>query len=77
VIDKQVIQAADVKEFFAGKANTEISRQLRKLIEKKMLIPENAGSRKYVIRFDNNYLLRGIIKQLGEKGFLPIKDEVI
>ena len=77
VVQKQVIQAADVKEFFVDKANTEISRRLKKLIEKKMLSPENKGSRKYVIRFDNNYLLRAIIKQLGEKGFLPVKDEII
>jgi Fic family protein len=76
VIDKQVIQAADVKEFFAGKVDAEVSRQIRKLIDKKMLAPEKEGTRKYVIRFDNSYLLRGVIKSLGEKGFLPIRDEV-
>ncbi len=32
------------------------------------------GTRKYVLRFDNNYLLRGVIKTLGEKGFLPVKE---
>jgi hypothetical protein len=74
VTDKQVIQASDLNDLFSGKANSEISRQIRKLIEKKMLIPEGEGKRKYVIRFDNNYLLRGVIKSLGEKGFLPIKD---
>jgi hypothetical protein len=41
---------------------------------RKMLQPEKEGSRKSAIRFDNNYLLRGIIKSLDEKGFLPIKD---
>ncbi len=76
VVEKQVIQAADVKEFFKGKADAEVSRQIRKLIDKKMLIPENERARKYVIRFDNNFLLRGIIHALGEKGFLPVKDEV-
>lgn len=76
VIDKQVIQALDVKEFFVGKVDAEVSRQIRKLIDKKMLTPEKDGTRKYVIRFDNNYLLRGIIKLLGEKGFLPVRDEV-
>lgn len=75
-IDRQVIQAADVKEFFAGKADAEVSRQIRKLIDKKMLVPENEGTRKYILRFDNNYLLRSIIKSLGEKGFLPVRDEV-
>jgi len=75
VIDKQIIQAADVKEFFVGKVDAEVSRQIRKLIDKKMLVPESEGTRKYVIRFDNNYLLRGVIKSLGEKGFLPVRDE--
>jgi Fic family protein len=73
-VDKQVIQANAVKEFFEGKANAEVSRQIRKLINKKMLIPESERSRKYIIRFDNNYLLRGIIYSLGEKGFLPLKE---
>lgn len=76
VVDKQVIQASDVKEFFIGKVDAEVSRQIRKLIDKKMLVPENEGARKYVIRFDNSYLLRGIIKSLDEKGFLPVRDEV-
>lgn len=76
VIDKQVIQASNVKEFFVGKVDAEVSRQIRKLIDKKMLAPEKEGTRKYVIRFDNSYLLRGVIKSLGEKGFLPVRDEV-
>lgn len=75
VIEKQVMQASDLKDIFKGKAESEISRQIRKLIEKKMLIPENKGKRKYIIRFDNNYLLRAIIKMLDEKGFLPILKE--
>lgn len=76
VIKNQVIQAGDLKELFAGKLNSEVSRQIKKLIDKKMLVPESKGARKYVLRFDNNYLLRGVIKSLGEKGFLPIKDTV-
>ncbi len=75
-IEMQVIQAADVKEFFSGKADAEVSRQIRKLIDKKMLVPEKEGTRKYVLRFDNSYLLRSVIKLLGEKGFLPVRDEV-
>ena len=75
-VEMQVIQAADVKEFFAGKADAEVSRQIRKLIDKKMLAPEKEGTRKYVLRFDNSYLLRSVMKSLGEKGFLPVRDEV-
>ena len=75
VIDIQVVQAGDLKEFFAGKHSAEVSRQIKKLIDKKMLVPEKEGARKYILRFDNNYLLRGLIKALGEKGFLPVRDE--
>lgn len=74
VTEKQLIQAADIKTFFPGKPNSEVSRQIRKLIDKKMLVPEADGTRKYVLRFDNNYLLRGVIKALGEKGFLPVRE---
>lgn len=75
VIDNQVVQAGDLKEFFVGKLDPEVSRQIKKLINKKMIVPENEGKRKYILRFDNNYLLRGVIKSLGEKGFLPVRDE--
>jgi len=73
-VELGVMQAADIGEFFRDKSAPEISRQIARLKKRKMLQPEKEGSRKYVIRFDNNYLLRGIIKSLDEKGFLPIKD---
>jgi hypothetical protein len=73
--DLQVISAADVKSIFPGKVDSEVSRQIRKLIEQKMLIQEKEGGRKYVLRFDNSYLLRSIIQLLGNKGFLPVLDE--
>ena len=73
-IEKQVIQNSDLEKFFKDKAKSEISRQIKKLIEKKMLIPERESARKYVLRFDNNYLLRGVIKMLDEKRFLPLRD---
>lgn len=75
VIEKQKIQASDLKDIYKGKVSSEISRQIRRLIDKKMLIPIKEGKRTYVLRFDNNYLLRGVINSLGEKGFLPIRDE--
>lgn len=76
VVDQQVIQASDVKVHFEGKSDAQVSRELKKMIDNKMLIPEKDGSRKYVLRFDNNYLLRSIIKSLGDMGFLPVRDEL-
>ncbi len=75
-VEKQVIQASGLKDIFPGKKASEISRNIGRLKNKKMLMPLEEGTRKYIIRFDNNFLLRGIIKLLGDKGFLPIKDEV-
>ncbi len=75
VVEKQKIQASDLKDIFKGKVPAEISRQIRKLIDKKMLVPIREGKRTYVLRFDNNYLLRGVINSLGDKGFLPVRDE--
>lgn len=73
-LEKQIIQAADLKELYSGKQNSAISRQISRLIDKKMITPISENTRKYIIHFDNNYLLRGIIKMLGDNGFLPIKD---
>ena len=74
-VDLQVISASHVKNIFPGKADSEVSRQIRKLIEQKMLIQEKEGGRKYVLRFANSYLLRSISQLLGDKGFLPAWDE--
>jgi len=73
-IKKQVFMSSDIESIFPGKAHTERSRVLRRLRDRKMIVPEQSGSRKYVIRFDNNYLLRSIIETLGKNGFLPLLD---
>ncbi len=76
VVEKQeqVIQAKDIKDLFSGKDDTMISKQIKKLTEKKMLRPEEPGKRKYVLSFDNSYLLRIVIKILAVKKFLPIHE---
>ncbi len=73
-VERQVIQASDVQDILPDKSPSEISRHIRKLLDNQMLQPEKENARKYVIRFDNNFLLRGIIHALDKKGFLPIKD---
>lgn len=70
----QIIQAKDVSDIFKNKTASEVSRNIRGLLDKKMLVPEKANSRKYVISFKENFLLRSILKVLGEKNFLPLKD---
>ncbi|NPV11793.1 MAG: Fic family protein [Ignavibacteria bacterium] len=69
---KQVIQAGDLKSLFPNKLPAEISRIIRRLREKRMLQPENRNTRKYILKFENNFLLRGIIEMLDKENFLPI-----
>lgn len=71
---EQLIQAADVRELIPGKLPQEISRVIRNLIVKKMLLPVAENRRKYHIRFDNNYLLRSVIEMLDQRGFMSVKD---
>ena len=71
-IEVQVLQAGNLKDILPNKIPAEVSRNIRQLKNKKMLATEHENARKYVISFVNNYLLRGIIKQLDENGFLPV-----
>ena len=74
-IEKQVIQASDLKSIFSNKLKPEISRNIKRLRDKELLISEKENGRKYIISFQNKILLRGIIRALDDNGFLPIKDE--
>ena len=71
-VKKQVIQAGDIRRILPGKLPAEISRIIRRLRKKKMLQPEQKNTRKYVLKFESNYLLRGIIEMLNNEGFLPV-----
>ena len=71
----QELQAADIKKAYHNeKKPSEISRMIKTLLEKKMLIPIREGSRKYVISFGNNELLQSMLMQLDKRGFLPVRN---
>ena len=75
VAKKMVIEAKDVKTLFPDLHETNISRYIRDLKEKKLLIPEwGENSRKYLIGFWNSALLRGIIHVLREEGFITLEE---
>ena len=70
-IENQIVQNATIKTVMKSKHITSVSRYIRSLKEKKMLVSEGENSRKYHINIIQNLLLRGVIKQLEEKGFTP------
>ena len=69
-VQKQIFQASDVADVL-GKSGPEISRIIRSLKEKNMLIPVQENARKYFPLFNNSKLIRSIITKLDENGFLP------
>lgn len=71
-VDKQIIKAADLSDVILTKHPPELSRIIRRLKDKKMLIAVSGSPRKYAICFQNNYLIRGIIEQLSKEGFVSI-----
>lgn len=73
-IEQQIIQNSDIQEVLKGKHKTSISRYIRTLKEKKMLVSESGNSRKYHINFTNNFLIRSVIHKLEDEGFIPMKE---
>lgn len=71
-IELKEIQNSDVAKLLGSTNTSIISRKIRQLLDKKMLIPTTEGKRKYTLRFDNNYLIRSIMRALDREGFLPI-----
>ena len=72
-VEEQVVQNSDIQKVLNSKHMTTISRYIRTLKEKKMLVSEPDNVRKYHINFVNNFLIRGVIKKLEEEGFIPMK----
>ena len=71
-IEKKQVTNSDIKQnVLPAQHMSEISRIIRGLKDKKMISPVDKGKRKYLICFQNNFLLRGIIQSLEANGFLP------
>ena len=72
-VDKQVFQAADIRTFFPQKHPTEISKMLRWLKDKELIINLEDNSRKYAVNLRNKYLVKLIVARLDKNGFLPFE----
>lgn len=72
-IENQVVQNSDIQSVLKDKHMTSISRYIKALKVKKMLVSEPDNARKYHISFTNNFLIRSVIKKLEDEGFIPMK----
>jgi Fic family protein len=66
-----VAKASDFKELMKSLSDAQRTYQIKKLVERKLLLPISQGSRQYTIGFSNNYLVRGVIRALTNEGFVP------
>lgn len=65
------IQSSDIAPIFPDKSSSDRSRMIKALVGKRMLRPISENARRYLLSFENNYLLRSILTQLDKNGFLP------
>ena len=66
-----IAKAADLSVAMPGLSMAQRTYQIRKLVERKMLMPIKEGARQYTLGFSNSYLLRGIVRALSAEGFIP------
>lgn len=66
-----IAKAADFKEATKALSDAQRTYQIKKMVERKLLIPIEEGARQYTIGFRNNYLMRGVVQALIEQGFVP------
>lgn len=66
-----IAKAADLSAAMPGMTAAQRTYQIRKLVERQMLLPIKEGARQYTLGFSNSYLLRGIVRALSVEGFIP------
>lgn len=65
-----VVKAGDLSKAMPGMTDTQRTYQIRKLVDRKMLIPVRPGARQYTIGFTSSYLIRGVIHALSAEQFI-------
>jgi len=71
---KYIFQAKDVQHIFpiGPSRAVQVSRLLARMKSQKLIMHHPNYKLKYVIKFSNNYLLRGVIQQMAEHKLLPV-----
>lgn len=65
-----IAKSSDLSEAMPGLSTGQRTYQIKKLVERKMLLPIEEGARQYTIGFTNSYLMRGVINALMNEGFI-------
>ena len=68
-----VAKAADLSDYMPDMNATQRTYQIKKLVERKMLLPVQPNARQYTIGFENSYLIRGVIHALSQENFISVQ----
>jgi Fic family protein len=66
-----IAKASDLKVAMPNMNDTQRTYQIRKLVERRMLVPIHDNARQYTVGFSNSFLIRGVIRALTAEGFVP------
>ena len=70
-VELGTIKAGDLRTILPNLKPAQVTYQIGKLLDRGLLQPMEEGARSYTAKFSNSYLIRGVIKSLGEQGFIP------
>lgn len=70
--ESATIKSSDLKPVMGDLSDQQRTYQIKKLVERRMLVPSSKGARTYYAGFANSYLLRGVMKMLLSEGFIPV-----
>lgn len=71
-IKRKVVKSGDLVDAMPGLSGAQRTYQIKRLISGGMLQPIHEDARQYTIGFSNSFLLRGVIRALTERGFVPV-----
>ncbi|OBU12732.1 Fic family protein [Morganella psychrotolerans] len=66
-----VIKTGDLKDILSDLKPAQITYQISKLVDQKLLKPISENARSYTIDISHQYLIRGVIRALTNEGFVP------
>lgn len=66
-----IVKAGDLVTAMPGLNASQRTYQIRKLVDSGMLQPIREGARQYTLGFTHSTLLRGVVKALTDRGFVP------
>jgi len=74
---EDIFQAQDVRHIFGKTPSDAVqtSRVLSGMKEKGLIMVHPKYQKKYVIKFANKYLIKGVLDQMNKNGLLPIANE--